>query len=100
MNSFNAASKDAKSVRILKISELKTNAEYMVDTPLSPSPVRCRCLGNYGSGDGEKVYMVNASSSETPESMAEKFLNNQLPNCFAVWDFMLESSYKVSFAHN
>lgn len=99
MKSINTVSEKAvKPVRIVGIAELKANVEYIVDTPLSPSPVRCRCLGNYGAGDGEKVYMANANTTETPESMAEKFANNQMPNCFVIWDYMLVSGYHVSLA--
>lgn len=81
--------------RITSISEIEINKEYMIKGQFHKSPELHRCLGNYGSGDGEKIYMTRADSGETPESMAEKFANDIKPNCFVLWDFMIVKDWEV-----
>lgn len=79
---------------ILEISELIANQEYLVKCKFNKEPVKHRCLGKNGSDD--KVYMTRADSAETPDSMVEKFKNNQMPSCFVVWDYMLKGTYEIT----
>jgi hypothetical protein len=81
--------------------------ETLQDMPIGPKlmllnkqfgkePVAVRSLGNYGVG--EKVYLCDFESDETPESMANKFGNDILPFCFVCWDFQIGDQYKITIA--
>ena len=75
---------------ILNIEHLIKNNVYLIKGPFHEKPVKYRCLGNYGGG--KKVYMTLATSEETTETMIEKFKNDQLPDCQAIWDYMLTNN--------
>jgi hypothetical protein len=80
---------------IKSIDELVTNEIYQLTDTQFKVTLKVKCLGNYGTLDGEKVFFTKENSGETPESLAEKFKTHRLPDAFVCWDFMLGTKYII-----
>ena len=82
---------------IQSIDQLETNKVYIISGGYrceNMKPHKVRCLGNYGPPG--KVYFTKEDSNETPESMADKFSRNRMPNCFCCWDSMINQTYFIT----
>lgn len=87
----------------VEIKEIKTLQDMpigpklmLLDKQFGKEPVAVRSLGNYGVG--EKVYLCDFESNETPDSMANKFANNIQPLCFVCWHFEIGDQYQITMA--
>lgn len=83
--------------KVLCIEDLGVGVTAHLTSQFTKKPILVRSLGNYGSENG-KVYLTRAESKETPESMANKFQRNILPDCFVCWHFEIGTTYQITLA--
>ena len=80
----------------LTIDDLTAGTLVWVDSDRHIKPKLMRSLGPYGVG--EKVYLTDDDSEETPTSLKYKFENNIRPDCIVCWDVQINSTYEMELA--